>query len=326
MNLPWHRDITEGIASLDQQKQLPHAIMLSGGKGLGAGQLAEDLAALILCMRPVDHRACGECKACHLFAAGSHNDFVRLCPEEEGKLIKVDAVREMVEFITESSMRGGHKVAIINPVESMNINGANALLKTLEEPAGDTVIFLVAERQEAVLPTIRSRCQIKTIRPPETEVSIEWLKSQDLSQADDHLGAYLAISHNEPLKALRYAEQGAWDQQLKMLKGLSEVLKRQVPVSTLAMQWDDDFLADRLEWLIQWVEQMVRYSSTQDESVFTHAEGVAMLRYLADKSDIELLFGLREKMLKEFRLLRGPTNPNQLLMCESIILGWLDLM
>ena len=166
MNLPWHRDITEGIASLDQQKQLPHAIMLSGGKGLGAGQLAEDLAALILCMRPVDHRACGECKACHLFAAGSHNDFVRLCPEEEGKLIKVDAVREMVEFITESSMRGGHKVAIINPVESMNINGANALLKTLEEPTPRTLIILVTHQPGAILATIRSRCQAIPVAVP----------------------------------------------------------------------------------------------------------------------------------------------------------------
>lgn len=326
MNLPWHRDITEGIANLEKQKQLPHAIMLSGGVGLGAGRLAEELAALILCLSPVDNTACGNCKSCSLLSAGSHNDFVRLSPEEEGKQIKVDAVRELVEFVTESSMRGGHKVVIINPVEAMNLSGSNALLKTLEEPAGDTILFLVADRQEAVLPTIRSRCQIKAIKPPEVEVAKSWLKSQGLAQSDEQLEAYLAIAHNEPLRALRYAEQGAWDQQLAMLKGLSEALKRQVSVPELAAKWSDDFLDDRLEWLIQWTEQMVRYVSTKEDSVFSHPEGLAMLRYLAGKSEPESLFALRDRMLIEFRLLRGTTNPNPQLLCESIILAWLELM
>jgi DNA polymerase-3 subunit delta' len=326
MNLPWHRDITEGIATLEAQKQLPHAIMLSGGVGLGAGRLAEDLAALILCEHSVESRACGKCKSCSLFEAGSHNDFVRLCPEEEGKQIKVDAVRELVEFVTESSMRGGHKVAIINPVEAMNLSGSNALLKTLEEPAGDTILFLVAERQEAVLPTIRSRCQIKTIFPPRPDEAQLWLRSQNLEQSDEQISAYLAIAHNEPLKALRYAEQGAWDQQLAMLKGLSEALKREVSVPDLAANWSDEFLDDRLEWLIQWAEQMIRYESTKDEAMFSHPQGVAMLRYLSGKSHPELLFALRDKMLKEFRLLRGTTNPNPQLLCESVILAWLELM
>lgn len=326
MNFPWHRDIARSVAALDKKSQLPHAIMLSGGRGLGADQLANDLATLILCESPVEDNACGNCKSCHLMAAGSHNDFVCLSPEEEGKQIKVDDVREMVEFVNESSMRGGHKVAIINPVEAMNINGSNALLKTLEEPAGDTIIFLVAERQEAVLPTIRSRCQILTIHAPKTSEALEWLKSQNLPQGDDHLSAYLAIAHGEPVKALRYVGQSAWDQQLQMIEGLSTSLKRQVSVSDVAAKWNDEFLEDRLEWLVQWVEQMIRYVSIRDESVFSHAESVAMLKYLAEKSDIERLFSLRDKTLREYRLLRGTTNPNPALMCESLILAWLALM
>lgn len=326
MNFPWHRDIAQSVSALDKQAQLPHAIMLSGGKGLGADQLANDLSALILCESPIDDYACGNCKSCHLMAAGSHNDFIRLSPEEEGKQIKVDDVRDMVGFINESSMRGGHKVAIVNPVEAMNINGSNALLKTLEEPAGDTIIFLVAERQEAVLPTIRSRCQILTIRAPKTSESLEWLKSQDLPQGDDHLCDYLAIAHGEPVKALKYVRQSAWDQQLQMIEGLSTSLKRQVSVSDVAAKWSDEFLEDRLEWLVQWVEQMIRYVSIRDDSVFSHAESVAMLKYLAEKSDIESLFSLRDKTLREFRLLRGTTNPNPALMCESLILAWLALM
>ncbi|KZY68711.1 hypothetical protein A3737_32085 [Oleiphilus sp. HI0065] len=111
-----------------------------------------------------------------------------------------------------------------------------------------------------------------------------------------------------------------------MLKGLSEALKREVSVPDLAANWSDDFLDDRLEWLIQWAEQMIRYESTKDEAMFSHPQGVAMLRYLSGKSHPELLFALRDKMLKEFRLLRGTTNPNPQLLCESVILAWLELM
>ena len=330
MYIPWHSELATSIAAQHEQGILPHAIMLSGGKGLGAAHLVEELAMLVLCSdrsaRPSPYQACGNCRECQLMKAGSHNDFFRLAPEEEGKQIKVDEVRRLVEFITESSMRGGHKVAVITPVEGLNINGANALLKTLEEPAGNTVIFLVAERPESVLPTIRSRCQIKTLKLPASDIAMEWLRESGREEDGEQLGRYLAIANGEPYTALRYLEQGAWQQQLSMVKGLSEVLKRQVSVSKLASQWDDEFLADRVDWLIQWSEQMMRYVSTQSESSFNLAESIAMLKYLADKAGLERVFELRSQHLAQRKLLKGTTNPNTLLLCESLVFSWLALM
>jgi len=326
MSLPWHRDILSQVMTLHEKDALPHAIMLSGGRGLGANTLARELALLVLCESPVNLSACGQCKACHLMEAGSHNDFVQLSPEEEGKQIKVEAVRNVVGFITESSMRGGHKVAIIDPVEGLNMSGSNALLKTLEEPAGDTVIFLVTDRQDAVLPTIRSRCQILTVKPPVESEALEWLISVEPSLTKDRALEYLKLTHNSPLTAQRYAEQQAWEQQLQILQEFPKVLKKQISVSQFSEKLVGEGLADRLEWMLQWVEQMIRFKSLDDDSVFSHKESVAMLRYLAEKNSMESLFQLREKHLEQIRLLRGTTNPNPALLFEFLVIAWLGCM
>ena len=326
MNLPWHADIKQEILRLHGAGALPHALMLSGGKGLGAEVLAQDLAALLLCDAPMGDQACGQCKSCTLLEAGSHNDYKQLSPEEEGKQIKVDAVRALVEFVFGSSLRDGYKIAVIDPVEGLNTNGANALLKTLEEPAGNTILLLVTERPDAVLPTIRSRCQLFALNKPSKELGMQWLAEVLPSESPDLLSRYLDIAHGEPLRAKHYIELNAWQEQLSMLSGLSLVLKRQQTVSKLAGQWADDLLAQRLEWLVLWLEQMIRFVSTNDECVFVHDDGKAMLRYLAEKNEVEVLFALRQEMLEQLALLNGVTNPNAQLLCESVILSWNALM
>lgn len=325
MNLPWHNDIVSSVSNLKSGGTLPHAIMLSGGDGLGAGILAQRLAAYLLCETPMGNDACGTCRGCTLFEAGSHNDFIQLSPEEGKAQIKVDEVRVLVEFITESSMRNGYKVAVIDPVEGLNINGANALLKTLEEPAGNTVIFLVAQRQEAILPTIRSRCQILSLHSPSEEQAIDWL-AQNSGTANEELALYLRISGGEPLRALRYIEQDSVQLQREMIANLGLVLKRKMAVSELAVLWADDLKMDRLEWLIQWVEQMVRYVSTNDDNVFALPESITMLAYLAAKPDIQQLFDLRHTHVEQLRLLKGTTNPNPTLLFEALLIAWLGLM
>jgi DNA polymerase-3 subunit delta' len=81
-----------------------------------------------------------------LLKAGSHPDNFVLEPEEADKPIKVDQVRELVAFVVQTAQLGGRKVVLIEPVEAMNINASNALLKSLEEPSGDTVLLLVSHQ------------------------------------------------------------------------------------------------------------------------------------------------------------------------------------
>lgn len=113
--------------------------------------MAERLMARLLCQQPQGLDACGGCKACMLLKAGSHPDNFVLEPEEADKPIKVDQVRELVAFVVQTAQLGGRKVVLIEPVEAMNVNASNALLKSLEEPSGDTVLLLVTHQPSRLL-------------------------------------------------------------------------------------------------------------------------------------------------------------------------------
>ena len=152
---PWQENLWQQLAG---RAQHAHAYLLHGPAGIGKRALAERLMARLLCLSPSGLDACGNCKSCHLLAAGTHPDNFVLEPEEADKPIKVDQVRELVEFVVQTAQLGGRKVVLLEPAEAMNLNAANALLKSLEEPSGNTVLLLISHQPSRLLPTIKSRC------------------------------------------------------------------------------------------------------------------------------------------------------------------------
>ena len=125
--------------------KLAHGLLLVGNEGLGKRDFAQQLANGLLCNSAgSDGLACGQCSACHLLAAGTHPDLFVLQAEERGKTIKVDEVRQLSAQLNLTSQFGGYKIALIIDAHDMNINASNSLLKTLEEPAADTILILVS--------------------------------------------------------------------------------------------------------------------------------------------------------------------------------------
>jgi hypothetical protein len=138
---PWLEPYRASLAAVLEQGRFPHALLLTGQPGMGKATFCDYLAKMLLCEHPSeDHIPCGTCPGCIQFEAGTHADYFHVHPEvdektgKESKAIKVDQIRELAERLSLSSHRGGYKVAVLNPAEAMNINAANSLLKTLEEP------------------------------------------------------------------------------------------------------------------------------------------------------------------------------------------------
>ena len=156
---PWLRGIWAQLAPALAAGRLPHALLLAGPEGLGKMAFAQALGEALLCESPrPDHHACGHCRACRLLAAGSHPDLHVVVPAEEGKAIRVDAIRELIGFAALTPQFGGRRVLRLAPAELLNVNAANALLKTLEEPPPH-VKFLLATTDPQKLPvTVLSRC------------------------------------------------------------------------------------------------------------------------------------------------------------------------
>ena len=140
---------------------MPHALLFAGPQGIGKRKLATAAAAALLCKSPKDGLACGECESCRALASGTHPDFYAVLPGKSGKAarsIKIEQIRALREEASRIPRLSARRAVLLDDAETMNDAAANALLKTLEEPPGDTVFFLVTGARQALLPTILSRC------------------------------------------------------------------------------------------------------------------------------------------------------------------------
>ena len=140
---PWQYEQMQSLWSMCKQKRLPHALLFSGPEGIGLKQFTLSFAMKILCQSKDNQSkvACGKCKSCELFEARSHPELKVILPKEKGKLIRVDQVRELIDYVSFKSFSGSIKIGIINPADAMNRNTANALLKTLEEPPAQSMLI-----------------------------------------------------------------------------------------------------------------------------------------------------------------------------------------
>lgn len=246
-----------------QAKQLlaqrGHAWLLAGPSGLGQYKLALALVRAWLCDVPTELGACGVCGSCHAIDVRAHADLCVLMPEtvmielgwplsekaqaevddkkrKASKEIRVDAMRDAVEFSQRTSARGRGKAVLVFPAERMNNVTANALLKTLEEPPGDVKFVLASDAAHQLLPTIRSRCLGHTMVWPDTETSLKWIEGQGIPAAQ--AAVMLRAAGGRPEDALLFSQSGrdaqAWVKLPKaMARGEVSVLKDWTPAQTV---------------------------------------------------------------------------------------------
>ena len=209
--------------------QRGHAWLLQGPSGLGQYELALMLVRGWLCEQPGPQGACGACPSCHAIDVRTHADLCVLMPEtvmlelgwpldeksqsdidekkrKPSREIRIEAMRDAIEFAQRTSGRGRGKAVLIHPAERMNHVTANALLKTLEEPPGDVRFVLASEAAHQLLPTIRSRCQTHVMSWPRNDEALAWMRQQGISESDAHV--LLRAAGGRPQDALSYGGSG----------------------------------------------------------------------------------------------------------------------
>lgn len=212
------------VAGIDRR---PSALLLLGPKGTGKTRFALDLAASWLCESPLkDRSACGNCQSCNWMKTAQHPDFRWIRPDadaeedaateidsvgegaatatetgSDGKKksqeIRIEQIRNLAGFANVGSHRGGLRVALISPANRMNYAAANALLKTLEEPAPSLAFILVADSLRGMPATILSRC--RRIDLAVDPITLARLQNES-SQAVDWLLPLLAAGEVDPIK------------------------------------------------------------------------------------------------------------------------------
>jgi DNA polymerase-3 subunit delta' len=293
---------------------MPHSLLLLSAPGLGAEHLANWIAALALCESRAA-KPCGECASCGLLRAGNHPDCHLVRLEEDAQQIKVDQVRGLIQDLGLKSHRGGYKVGVIEGAEALNVNGANAFLKTLEEPTADTVLILIAKPANRLPATIASRCLRLNIPAPARAEAIEWLKANSTAAHDWE--SLLALCGGAPLLALQ--RQAVIDSgfEAEMRESMQQLANGSVDVSLVAERWASSDPLLRLEWLENWITQRVRAHLGRATSRQS-AEPVRLPAALL-KPKIRALYRLLDAS-RDFRRFAS-TGMNRHLALEALLLG-----
>ena len=207
--MPWNVIGHEWAVSLLRKHlesgQVRHAYLFSGPPAIGKRTLALRFAQAMLCQEPPSAgEFCDECRACRLVRGESHPDLHLLTRREGKSEIGIDQVRELQRQLSLTPVEGRRRVALMADFHEASDGASNALLKTLEEPAGEAVLLLTAPAAESVLPTIASRCEVVVLRrvgPDELEAGL-----RAGGAAKDRAGLIAGLSSGRPGWALRALE------------------------------------------------------------------------------------------------------------------------
>jgi len=285
---PWLQQLWEQLQTLRRSEQLPHAMLFTGAEGLGKFELAQAFAWSLLCKSPSDSgQPCGSCSGCNLLQAGNHPDYRVIEPEEEGKAIKIDVIREFIDKESITAHAGGYKPVLIRPADAMNQASANSLLKTLEEPVSGTIMILVSANPSRLPATIRSRCRQITIPVPDADIATTWLQS--IIQEGDAETLLKSVA-GSPLKAVQMSSQEKRELHQESLDAFLDVvaLKRD-PVAT-AGKWVKHDLKELLHWMCGWVIDMLRLQMVTDPPTMINQDQKQRLHAAAMETNSKQLY------------------------------------
>ncbi len=319
--------------------RLPHALLMHGNPDIGKRALATHFAQSLLCQSPAaGGHPCGACHACRWFEEGNHPDFRALLPEslqsgdlegaaEEGdegvskatksktpsREIKIEQVRALDGFFNIGTHRGGARVILVYPADALNIPSSNALLKTLEEPAADTLFLLVTSHPDRVLPTIRSRASKFTVAAPTASQCLAWLSAQGVADG----AARLAEAGGAPLAALNAATLDEFSaERSELLDALS------------GARFDPIVTAERCEkagnervslWLMRWVADLILMAGGSGVPRF-HPLRQDALRSGAARMNARAMHGYLRRLAAARRTAGHPLNPR--LFVEELLIDY----
>lgn len=298
--LPWHLAQWRIVSEAFVAGRLSHALLLAGAAGVGKRRFARRIAAAALCER-ADGEVCGVCRSCRQFGGGAHPGYTVLQRDEDRRDIAIDAVRELCSKLAMTSHNGRAKIALIDPVDALNQNGANALLKTLEEPSPGSLLLLISERPLALPATLRSRCQLLRFGLPQLDRARDWLTIQSPQTSVEERESALTLSRGAPLRAAELLADGESLESYKQWSILMRELSdgRAAPLQVAAAVKREQ-IPIFLRWLAGWVLDLLR-----NDPVGTRAQALAR-------------FG--EAVSDATRHTQGNANP--LLTLESLLIGW----
>jgi DNA polymerase-3 subunit delta' len=215
-----------------------------------------------------------------------------------------------------TSHAGGYKVAIIRPADAMNANAANSLLKTLEEPTGNTLLILLTALPGKLPATIRSRCQqLRLILPP-PQLAQRWLEANRVPV--DVASRCLLMAGGAPLKALELARSDLIEFRQRWFGELYQVAFGQLDPVLLAPQWLGKHEEQALQWWLQWLRDLISWKI--GKRLTADADMVQKLQKISESVDSRQIYGLADGVSSALNSIGSGLNRQLIL--EDLLIRW----
>ena len=319
---PWQMQHWQYLQNLHQQKKLPHALLLTGQAGLGKQAFSDQFGKWLLCQAPSDRMPCEVCQSCRMIQNQLHPDHLSIRPEKPTGPITIVQVRSLANPISKTAQRSGMKWVSFESAERLNLAASNALLKILEEPPPQTMITLVTNYPNRLLPTLLSRCYKIRFCPPSFENTLAWLNTQLSSPLD--LKSFSYLQGIGPLKAFQLVQKEAVSLRQKVVNDLLSCSENQSPMQ-LAASWIKNQPSMSLYYMYRCIVEVIAMQSQAD--AFEPLDD-RMLRSadLLCQLPSQKLFCLLDKILETWKSFEGEGGRNGELMLGSLLIDWQNLL
>ncbi|MDB6163641.1 MAG: holB, partial [Xanthomonadaceae bacterium] len=242
---PWQQRAYERAAAAMDAGRLAHALLICGPAQLGKRAVAQRLARRALCRTPDAHgEACGTCRGCRLFDAGTHPDFavVSFIMNKENTRLRteiiIDQIRSLSAGFALTPQFGGAQVAVVDPADAVNTSALNALLKTLEEPHPGRYLWLISSEPARLPATIRSRCQRLEFALPPADEALAWLQARGHGSAASVEALDAARGH--PGLADAWLRDGGLELRRQVTSDLAALATGSASAAESAQRWAGD--------------------------------------------------------------------------------------
>ncbi|MCU7938463.1 MAG: AAA family ATPase [gamma proteobacterium symbiont of Bathyaustriella thionipta] len=340
----WKQLFSDPVAT----SHFPHALLLSGVSGIGKTPLAFYLARALLCQTPQENLKTGlmepcqsvdndnVCRSCQLFSAATHPDLYHVTTAVDKKVIPVDDIRALIQWSVLNSQFGGKKVILIEPAEAMNLSASNSLLKTLEEPVSNTIIILLTNKKQALLPTIRSRCRTIDMALPDNQITMQWLSEQNIPKPK----LMLSLASGAPLLALQLSQSEQLEVRYAIINQLLSVMTDSIdPLSVAEALFKQTKTKpakasrkksqtktllitpyDIIYWFDSLVSDLARLAQMCAIDIIINIDYYDSLQQLSNRLYLKRLLQLSDSINKAYYEIQGQININ--LLFEKLLIDW----